>query len=71
MEKTMFQKQSNKPRTLILDLVGDSSQLSVLSQSDLQLVTGGFKGWALVGDACSCVAGGGSDYDNYVFMFSE
>ncbi len=67
----MSQNHSNKPKTQILDLVDDSSQLSVLSQSDLQLVTGGFKGWALVGDGCSCAAGGGVDYDNYVFMFSE
>jgi hypothetical protein len=71
MEKTMFQDRSNKLRTQILDLVDDTSQLSVLSQADLRLVTGGRRGWALVGDACSCAAGGGADYDNYVFMFSE
>jgi hypothetical protein len=65
----MSHNHSNKPRTQILDLIDDSSQLSVLSQSDLQLVKGGF--WAIASESCSCAAGGGLDYDNYHVIFAD
>jgi hypothetical protein len=60
----MFQNRSNKSRTQILDLVDDSLQPSILSQSDLQLVKGGM----IVGlcIATSCTMGGGYDCDDSV-----
>ncbi len=67
----MFQDCSNKSRTQIFDLVDESSQSSVLNQSDLQFIKGG---WIImesmtISEACSCTAGGGSDFDNSVFYF--
>lgn len=66
----MFQDRSNKPRTQILDLVDDSSELSVLSQSDLKLVNGGktFVYWT---EACSCAVGGGEDYDTTLTVYDD
>jgi hypothetical protein len=68
----MSQNYSNKPRTQILDLVDESSQLSVLSQSDLQLCKGGqmvIGPIITVSEACTCAVGGGQDYDNPKFYF--
>jgi hypothetical protein len=62
----MFQDRSSKSRTQILDLVDESLQPSILSQSDLQLVKGGM---IIVSTACTCAVGGGEDYDNPVFVF--
>jgi hypothetical protein len=59
----MSQNHSNKPRTQILDLVDESLQPSVLSQSDLQLVKGGLVVNQIRLQPCSCAMGGGEDYD--------
>jgi hypothetical protein len=67
MEKTMSQNHSSKSRTQIFDLVDESLQLSILSQSDFQLVKGGMG--VIVREACTCAVGGGEDYDNPVFVF--
>jgi hypothetical protein len=66
----MSQNHSNKPRTQILDLVDESSQSSVLSQSNLQFIKGGLitMDWMTISEACSCTAGG-SDFDNAQFYF--
>lgn len=68
----MSQNHSNKPRTQILDLVDDLSQLSVLSQSDLHLVKGGqivLGPIMTISEACTCAVGGGNDYDNERIVF--
>jgi hypothetical protein len=59
----MSQNHSNKSRTQILDLVDESLQPSVLSQSDLQLVKGGLVVNQIPLQPCSCAMGGGEDYD--------
>jgi hypothetical protein len=59
----MSQIHSNKPRTQILDLVDESSQLLVLNQSDIQLVKGGRMQLTIINVASSCAVGGGYDYD--------
>ncbi len=59
----MFQNHSNKSRTQILDLVDESSQPSVLSLSDLQLVKGGLTIATTRLHPCSCAVGGGEDWD--------
>ncbi len=59
----MFQDRSNKPRTQIHDLVDESSQPSILSLSDLQLIKGGRMEFAIYREACSCAVGGDYDYD--------
>lgn len=55
----MSQNHSNKSRTQILDL-DESMQLSDLSRSDLRLINGGMR---YVCVPCSCLMGGGEDYD--------
>jgi hypothetical protein len=62
----MSQNHKNQLRTKILDLVDESSQPSVLSQSDLHLVKGG---WMIIREGCSCTVGGGEDFDNTMFYF--